>query len=117
MYCVNCGSEIREDSNFCWKCGKPQTSDIQVEEPKWEICEIIFDIAPAEGIFSSTKSLYIAKAVGPKGAYIVGQTPPVDGVEEDEAIDNLIKQLTSDNWEPTGKGEKFWSYKFRRRIN
>jgi hypothetical protein len=26
MFCINCGVELPEDSNFCLKCGKPQHS-------------------------------------------------------------------------------------------
>ena len=115
MFCNNCGSEIREDSNFCWKCGKPQKSGFQTDEPVWEICEISYEIAHGGGFFESMKHKYVAKAIGPKGSYIVGESTPTSS-RGGEILDNLIEKLTNDNWEPTGKGEHYFNYKFRRRI-
>ena len=115
MFCNNCGSEIRDDSNFCWKCGKPQKAGFEVDEPQWELCEIMYEPV-GTGFFARFQNKFIAKAIGPKGAYIAGQTSPINEREEDKFVDALVKKLVSDNWEPTGRGEQYWNYKFRRRI-
>lgn len=28
-YCTNCGNELKENSNFCTKCGKPTKKELE----------------------------------------------------------------------------------------
>lgn len=36
MYCKKCGAEIRDDSEFCWKCGNKIEIKIDIKEEKIE---------------------------------------------------------------------------------
>jgi hypothetical protein len=131
MFCSNCGKELTENTNFCPQCGKPQKTNVPIEEPKLEYCEI-------DWCWSSLllginyKFQFIAKAIGPSGQYITDKThempmsesgwiTTVSEIHESTAgisngLRNLIAKLTSDGWEPVGKGQYWFNYKFRRRA-
>ena len=103
MFCNNCGTEIPDEANFCWKCGRPQKEGVKVEEPKYETCEIFYIIVH-EGIFGN-KSVFKAEAIGPKGKYNAGQT---EIFSIDQMIfksrhgvihDGLISKLVKDGWD------------------
>lgn len=119
MFCINCGTQLPEEANFCWKCGRSQKPGVQTEEPKWETCEIEPEQENA-GLLRTMFSLqtdrynYVAKAVGPKGIYMVAETGFVDNHEK--AVQTLVSQLVQQGWESMGKGERWYSYKFRRRV-
>jgi hypothetical protein len=36
--------------------------------------------------------------------------------QEERRLNTLVAQLTREGWEPIGKGERWWNYKFRRRV-
>lgn len=130
MYCVSCGTQLPDEANFCWKCGKPQKSGIRADEPQWEICEIDWRSIKIKsgGLFglgdTSTEGYYFATAIGPKGQYevaksktfhVLGYRPASD--TPDEHLQALISQLVNNGWEPQGrKGNTRYDYSFRRRI-
>jgi hypothetical protein len=124
MYCSNCGTEIPDEANFCWKCGKPQKQGIQVDEQKWEICEI--KSAWKQGLFSNEYRFW-AEATGPNGLYNAGESPKFNmgatevpwesGKEAHAPLRALMNKLAQDGWEPlAAQGHHWFSYKFRRRV-
>ena len=62
---------------------------------------------------------HVAKAIGSKGSYIAGDTPWLEGIDQKEQerhVNTLVSYLISLGWEPIGKGEVWFNYKFRRRV-
>ena len=126
MFCSNCRTQLPDEANFCWKCGKPQKQGVQVEEAKYEICEI--KVYHNSSLFNNYFEFY-AEAIGPKGAYVVGRTPrfayspyriEIGGGEyrkQYALVMALASELTQAGWEPVPtQGSYTWSYKFRRRV-
>ncbi|HBY93341.1 MAG TPA: hypothetical protein DEP84_05135 [Chloroflexi bacterium] len=125
VYCVSCGTQLPDEANFCWKCGKPQKQGVQTEKPKWETCEIVIQ-RPKEGFYTS-KYQFWASAIGLQGNYNAGESPIFKAVSvhypsSDEhkplnAHRSLIKKLVEEGWEPTGnRGSAWFNEKFRRQI-
>ena len=127
MFCSNCGIQLPDDANFCLKCGKPQKAGIQVDEPKWETCEIKWT-SSQRNLIANHKMQFWADAIGPNGSYNAGESPifehpyserePESNNRKDsDAHKNLISKLVADGWEPTGnRGTAWFSNRFRRRI-
>jgi hypothetical protein len=127
MFCGNCGTEIPDEANFCWKCGKPQKPGVQVDESRWEMCEIEREYIGSIGRFLALQDQFkfIAKAIGPQGVYNAGETPlfldrPAnvkDREEQQKLLPILIAYLVKNGWEPVETSGRGWySYKFRRRV-
>ena len=74
MFCINCGTELPDEANFCWKCGKPQKEGVTVDEPKWEICEIVYETVKAP-FFGNCEYRFWARAIGPQGKYRASESP------------------------------------------
>ena len=126
MFCSNCGTRLPDDANFCMKCGKALRSNLQQsDEVQWETCQI------SALVDSDFLVEFTVDAIGPKGRYVVatdgyaleirifgenGDYPEQRPEKAEKAVDNLIKKLTQDGWESTGKKEKWWEYTFRRRL-
>ncbi len=127
MFCSNCGTQLPDEANFCWKCGKPQKTGVQVDEPKWETCEIVYADIRLAGPLSRTIQFW-AKAVGPLGVYNAGESTKVkagvsDSYEPCEwnnkhvtAVNSLVAQLAKDNWQPLPRGQYWYSYRFQRQV-
>jgi hypothetical protein len=90
MRCTNCGTELPQQVNFCWKCGKPQSKNPATEEARYEICEVEWvekqrtrnNVAEnlREGfgaIFGGYKpeGQFRAKVIGSKGIYFAKESP------------------------------------------
>lgn len=136
MYCKACGKQIDEESVFCRYCGAPQKASgaAQSAEPKWETCEIKWG-SSYPGYFSSfgsnNKFWFSADAIGPNGRYEAARSPVIKtkylhsdyDVKEQEnnpefqnLLNELIKKLTSEGWQPTVRGVHWFSHMFRRRV-
>ncbi len=123
MFCINCGANLPDGASFCPKCGKPQTQDIQAEEPKWETCEINYKVT-LNGL-TGTRGYFCADAIGPSGMYVAERgeefgcgyntwLPDSNHASRHKA---LVAVLIGDDWEPTGeRGEHWWQNRFRRRV-
>jgi len=51
VFCTDCGAELPDEANFCWKCGKPQREGPGTEEPRWEVCQIFYESAGKTPLF------------------------------------------------------------------
>ena len=130
IFCMNCGHELPDDANFCFKCGKPLKSTIQSAQPdaRWEYCEIVCKV----GGFSGLKSYFVAQGTGSHGLYIAARSTKtfygIDNTGGDypdthawggekkakAALDEMISLLSADGWELTGEKGEWWEYKYRR---
>ena len=127
MYCINCGTQIPDEANFCSKCGKLQTSKIEkVEETKWETCEIAYTVINQGHLLSNRRMMFWANAIGVNGNYNAGEsvpfeqytTPPSSSDQRALAAHReFISQLTKNGWESAGdRGEDWWCNRFRRKA-
>lgn len=126
MYCSNCGTQIPDDANFCFKCGKPQRTNIQSDEPKWETCEIFYQKS-TEGL-TGTRGNFYAESIGPDGVKKFARTeefgcgyncwePERDNRKIVQIHQELITLLVKNGWESLGtRGENWWSARFRRKF-
>lgn len=83
-----------------------------MQMPTWETCAILVEQRPGGHWF-------FANAVGPAGRYPAGVFPVFsgsyyDGKKAVAAHDKLLSTLTREGWEPTTRGEYWYSYRFRR---
>jgi hypothetical protein len=123
MFCTNCRTELPDDANFCSNCGRPQREDVGLAEPQWETWEIVFRQVRHRFLHTPTLQFW-AKAIGPDGTYSVGESPEFDsnyypesnGKYDAGANDVLVKHLTSEGWQPVGRGEYWYAHRFRRTI-
>lgn len=122
MICLNCGTQLPEDANFCSKCGKPQRGGTRTESHKWELCEI--KVKFYRGIFDSNFS-FCAESIGPKGPYSISESkkfninPDAARLSQKETVqlslNKLMTLLIQDGWELLPEqGSSWYSYKFRR---
>ena len=126
MFCSNCGTQLPDEANFCWKCGKPQKSSIQVDEPKWETAKIKFEVVKEAGFFSTSSIKFIVEAIGPNGIYdpLESQAfkgdmynfPAYQSAESTRVHEELVTKLVKDGWESTGEANFWFSNQFRRRV-
>ena len=137
-FCTQCGSELEDSHKFCSNCGHPRTGAAPVEEPVWETCVILAEVA-AEAKFPihGGQARWWAKATGPQRTYRAGESPvwhtrvkrgtfeiPEDSefthwgyLEALQALNELASQLVADGWEPAGTyGGSYWTRQYRRHI-
>jgi len=128
MFCSNCATQLPDEADFCWKCGKPQKQ--AAEEPKWETCEVKL-AADQKGRMnwwngsSRYRWQFWAEAIGLKGRYNAGESEYLTALDDEvgpqnpkvvKLMDSVIDKLLKDGWEPLPRGEKWFSYRFRRRA-
>jgi hypothetical protein len=125
MYCVHCGTNLPDEALFCWKCGKPQKGGVQQEEPKYDTCQIVMNnLGEAFGrtVFHFK---FQGDAIGPNGKYVACETPKytsdinyeVPRRKFERVVDELVRNLISDGWEPIeSRGENWWNFQFRRQA-
>lgn len=130
LFCENCGEQLSATANFCSKCGKPRRADGSAKsEPEWETCEIIPELVTEKwGILPSDVMRFIARAAGPKGQCIVGESkkfkagladyyqPDKKNKRHVEALEELAKKLVKDGWEQTDCEAAWFNLKFRRQV-
>ncbi|MBI4673161.1 MAG: zinc ribbon domain-containing protein [Chloroflexi bacterium] len=115
MFCVNCGTQLPDDANFCFKCGKPQRDTTATNEPtwEWETCEIRRQYSDRDGNIQC----YWARAVGPGGEYTAWQSQWF-GWKEDtlwhQARGSVVETLIQDGWQHIGRGSEWDNDRFRR---
>ncbi|MBN1485504.1 MAG: zinc ribbon domain-containing protein [Chloroflexia bacterium] len=125
MFCINCGTELPDEANFCWKCGRPQKEGVQVKETRWETCEIVYQKLK-EPFFGDTEFQFWARAIGPEGSYNAGESPVFKcwspkpesySADASNAHKALVSKLLADGWEPTTNSDySWWGDTFRRRV-
>jgi len=135
MYCIKCGTELPDEADFCWKCGKPQKGEAQVspaEPPRWETCELKYEVVSKGFLLISPTVRIFADAIGPDGRYVAGTTPELKGRkgpygdvepgrddrESERAVAALEKKLVKDGWDYVGFYSDFgwFAKKFRRLV-
>lgn len=140
-YCAECGTQLPDDANFCTKCGKPQAAppgeaapasppDLATGEAgEWEECEITAVMAGERWspVFPSEMIKFAAQATGEGDGRTIRESPPVKAGLADyyqankankfhiKAVEELAAALAADGWERAGKGEAWFSRRFRRR--
>lgn len=143
MYCSNCGTQLPDDASFCLKCGKSVvSSNPKSVEEKWETCEIVcenyessmsfwdrreagFQEKHADKLFGETRVggtyKFVVKVFSQVGVSVIKTTnnyylrdDPRQAASKE--IDKMTAELVKEGWEATGKGERWYSYKFRRRV-
>jgi hypothetical protein len=126
MYCINCGTQLPDEANFCLNCGKPQKAETRPDEIKLETCEIVWEWV-SRGTFGmgATKMTFRAKAIGPNGTYFAGTSEVFSGQQDGPnsgeqnqvaALDNFINKLTQDGWQQSTRGLDWFSYRFQRQT-
>lgn len=126
MFCSNCGTQIPDEANFCWKCGKPQKKDFEPShQVQLEYCEVMWYEISAS-FTGNNKGYFYAEAINPHGKYTTRETkafnlglgghlPSADrqGTIHKEFVDQLLQ----DGWQATGdRGEAWWALRFKRQV-
>jgi hypothetical protein len=127
MFCSNCGTQLPDEANFCWKCGKPQKQGTQVEElkqaeeTKYETCEIFY-MRTHKG-YTRDKGLFTVEAIGPEGKYFIARSEEFSVASDagpslnHQAHEVLVNRLVSQGWEQSDRGTNWWNTRFRRKID
>lgn len=124
-FCPNCGGDLSELSAaaFCHRCGHNLQLDVSPvrHEPRWERCKIQKEMHAGllSGWGRDYDFRYWADGIGPDGKYVVAVGPWIRGSNDRKhakAIDDLVRLLTQNGWEPIGQGPEPWDYSFRRLI-
>jgi ribosomal protein S27AE len=127
MFCSNCGTQLPDEANFCWKCGKPQKQGAQVEElkqaeeTKYETCEIFYK-RTYEG-YAGDKGQFTAEAIGPEGKYCVARSEEFSVASSQGPNFNhpahkaLVNKLVTQGWEQSDRGTNWYNTRFRRKID
>jgi hypothetical protein len=141
--CAGCTASYDSKFQFCPYCGRakpePLTMNVNVtSDDVWETCEIILVQGPNEGLKAT---LYFeARAIGPKGKYaaktseklrlsVVDLTGKDDFVWDSNTrqpvtrprncqpkVDAVIAALVAEGWQPVGRGQEWYSERFRRKV-
>jgi hypothetical protein len=118
MYCKDCGTQISDEANFCWKCGSQQNADLRDKEMAWESCEIQMYGNSAGTVLSNLFGLvrvnyrFVAQGVGPNGIYTIAENSCVNNKDLTKTLNGVITTLSQSGWESDGKGEYWYSYGF-----
>lgn len=122
MYCIHCGTELPDQANFCWQCGKPQRAQAPspaAHELRWESCQIEWAVVSS----APSQAKLWADARGSQGSYNAGEVlyaVPVltpGSKQTESAHKELVAQLTRAGWEALPeRGEAWFNTRFRRRI-
>lgn len=120
MYCKKCGNQLPDDAAFCMKCGAPQgSSDASKAETKWETAEI--HCQKWKNFLPGWRSQLWVQVIGPSGVRELHRTDDIKSPEEwksdreQAALEDIVRKLGSEGWESVGRGEHWYSHRFRRR--
>jgi hypothetical protein len=130
--CPSCSAELPDSAKFCANCGAPRTAPAAAEPaaPSWETCEIVAATAGEKWspVFPSDYIRFKAQADGPQGEYTVGESDRIKAGLADyyqankqnknhvKAVEALAAALTGGGWERAGKGQAWFSLRFRRPL-
>lgn len=124
MFCHNCATQLPGDAQFCLQCGTRVAPDTPSLVVRREICEVYRSIEDG-GWFRAGDTFWEAIAIGPEGRYSVGRSDTCPrkalgsskGVKHaDILLDQLIKQLIQEGWQPLPRGPEWYSYRFERHV-
>ncbi len=130
--CPSCGAELPHSAKFCANCGAPRPAPAATEPAaqNWETCEIVAVVAGEKWspVFPSDYIQFKAQGVGPQGEDTLRQSDRVKAGLADyyqankqnknhvKAVDALATALTAEGWERAGKGQAWFSLRFRRPL-
>lgn len=119
MFCPNCGTQLLDEANFCWKCGKVQQGTTTTSnEPQYEHCRIEL-VEVGYRLLQGTFYRFDADAIGTKGPYVAGQSKEfiMSDKVQPAILDALIQHLVAGGWEAVEtKGSQWYQHSFRRRA-
>jgi hypothetical protein len=124
MNCPGCATELPEHARFCLQCGAPQRPGEPAPRVRREVCEI-YRSDEAGGWFRAGDTYWEAIAVGPQGRYGVARSETCPrtargrsgGVQRaDVLLDQLIRKLVHEGWQPLPRGPDWFSYRFERTV-
>ncbi len=133
-YCPECGAALPGDAKFCSRCGKPQ----QAPPPEagqapageqWETCEIVAVAAGEKWspVFPGDYIIFRAQAETAEESRTVRESERVAAGLGDyyqankgnkrhaAAVAALAAALAGDGWDRAGRGDAWYSLRFRRR--
>jgi hypothetical protein len=141
--CQGCGGSYDDQFKFCPYCGrsKPEPTTINLNvtsDDIWETCEINL-VCEKKQIGSVPKWLlemnawfFEATAIGVQGKYAADHSQQLDLITEigrdrntgafyptqsaSPKLNALIKKLVLDGWQPIGRGQEWYSERFRRKV-
>lgn len=134
-YCINCGIQLPDNANFCYKCGaaqyKPAGDAAPPRERIRETCVITCEtVGERWGIYPREIMRFTARAVGPQGEYIAGVSPEfevvafnINGPEQKNrrhkaAFDALVNELVKKGWCMADEsGDSWFNIKLARDID
>lgn len=136
-YCPSCGAELPADAKFCVRCGKPQAEPPPEPVPapapagaRWETCEIVAVAAGEKWspVFPGDYILFKAQGDGPQSGTIMESARVTAGLADyyqankrnkrhAKAMEALAAALAAAGWEQAGRGEAWFSLRFRRRLD
>ncbi len=132
--CPSCGAELTDGANFCANCGAPQAAPQETAPApageRWEMCEIVAAAAGEKWspVFPSDYIQFKAQTGGPEDGDTVLESAQVKAGLSDyyqankqnkrhvKAVEELTAALTAAGWERSGKGQAWFSLRFRRRL-
>ncbi|GEM_PF-6224898 len=112
MFCPNCDTQLPDEANFCWQCGKMITS---ADHNQYEYCHIE-TIRLGWRFLRGIVYCFSAKVSGPNGHYLTKKSKEWNLNQEQKVpliFEELRQNLIRDGWQPIGKDDK---YNFRRQI-
>lgn len=142
--CTGCGGSYDDKFKFCPNCGraKPETSTLNINvtsDDIWETCEIYL-VENRKSILFSGDYFFEATAIGTKGRYSAGlseilkKTNPFSPIINGDyyfdssqfvvllpkrcqpKLDELISKLVANGWQSTGRGQEWYSERFKRKV-
>lgn len=133
-YCPECGAARQSDARYCSRCGKPQDAPPpDAGHPpageQWETCEIVAVAAGEKWspVFPGDYIIFRAQAEREEGARAILESKRVTAGLGDyyqanksnkrhaAALAALAAALAGQGWQPSGRGDAWYSLRFRRR--
>lgn len=130
MFCMECGTRLPANAEFCCKCGCPQQQDSGEDGVhEWELCDVEFIEVDSGGLFRCPHGVFCAFVVGhprPKRVAVSrevrlqygdrgGIAPDITAHEQQRVLKELTDLLMRRGWRPIGQvGPWSWQHRFTR---